>query len=402
MPDTSNFHEYSPDLMVERAKGLIPLILDQVHEAERNRNISEDVIERMREQEFFRMLQPKRFGGLEFDITTVVRCCLEWASADAAVAWVAGLAIVHQWLIAMYPIQCQEEIWGENPDAITFGSYAPSGSCVKNADGYYISGTWAYASGCLHGDWALLGTSLPPERDGQGEKPGFMIIPAKDYSIETSWDPMGLVATGSHNVVCEKVFVPFYRYISFAELASGNSPGYQKLQSPLYRYPLLSLVAYSISTPAVGCLEGALRSFIEQTRTRKTRGAVVGGGVKMAQYQSVQMRIGNAAGALKAAKAMLFEQLEESRQTVMDQGGTLSLEERLDNRLTQTYIIHLALEGLEALWGAAGGAGIHKTEHLQRAWRDAHAISHHVSFNWDALMSMYGQYLLGLEPQGQY
>ena len=99
---------------------------------------------------------------------------------------------------------------------------------------------------------------------------------------------------------------------------------------------------------------------------------------------------------------MLFEQLEASRQIVIVRGGTLSLEERLDNRLTQTYIIHLALEGLDALWGAAGGAGIHRTEHLQRAWRDAHAISHHVSFNWDALMSMYGQYLLGLEPQGQY
>jgi alkylation response protein AidB-like acyl-CoA dehydrogenase len=86
----------------------------------------------------------------------------------------------------------------------------------------------------------------------------------------------------------------------------------------------------------------------------------------------------------------------------MIEGGILSAAERLDNRITQAYIVRLALEGLDELWGAVGGAGILKTEYIQRAWRDAHAIAHHVSFNWDALTSMYGQHLLGLEPQGQY
>ena len=86
----------------------------------------------------------------------------------------------------------------------------------------------------------------------------------------------------------------------------------------------------------------------------------------------------------------------------MVEGKTLDIAERMDHRITQAYIVHLALEGLEQLWGAVGGAGIHKTEYIQRAWRDAHAVSHHVSFNWDALSSMYGQHLLGMEPQGQY
>ncbi|HIA80824.1 MAG TPA: flavin-dependent monooxygenase [Rhodospirillales bacterium] len=402
MPGTFNCNECTPELMIERARGLVPLIREQAFEAETNRNISEEIIEKIREQGLFRLLQPKRFGGLEYDITTVVHCCLEWSSADASAAWVAGLGIVHQWLVALFPIKCQEEIWGDNTDAITFGSYAPSGTCKRVKNGFKISGTWSYASGCTHGDWALLGTLLPAEGANEPLRPGFVIIPATDYTIDTCWNPMGLAATGSHNVICDDVFLPEHRHITFEQLASGNAPGYQVLQSHLYRYPMLSLVAYSISTPAVGCLEGALRSFVQQTTLRETRGAVIGGGAKMAEYQSVQMRIGNAAGALKAAKAMLFEQLEETRQKVLERGETLTVRERLDNRLTQSYIIHLSLQGLEALWGAAGGAGIHRAEHLQRAWRDAHAISHHVSFNWDALMSMHGQYLLGLEPKGQY
>jgi hypothetical protein len=39
---------------------------------------------------------------------------------------------------------------------------------------------------------------------------------------------------------------------------------------------------------------------------------------------------------------------------------------------------------------------------VQRAWRDANAVARHVSLNWDAVGTMYGQHVFGLEPKGQY
>jgi hypothetical protein len=39
---------------------------------------------------------------------------------------------------------------------------------------------------------------------------------------------------------------------------------------------------------------------------------------------------------------------------------------------------------------------------LQRAWRDVNAIAKHISVNWDAVSTMYGQHAFGLEPKGQY
>lgn len=392
----------SPDQLIARAAEMAPFIRERAEEGERNRSLSPDIIDRIRAEGFFRLLQPKRFGGLELDMVTGTHCMLEWSRADASTAWVAGLGIIHQWIIALFPIACQEDIWGENPDAITFGSYAPAGDCVRAEGGYRISGAWKYSSGCEHGDWGLMGVLLPPG-DGQDRaSPAFVIVPKSDFSIDKTWDPMGLAASGSHDMVCDDVFIPEHRAVTFADLASGNAPGYQTLQSPLYRFPLLSLIAYSISSPAVGCLQGALDDFIETTKGWETRGAVVRGGAKVSEYQSVQMRVGAAAGALKAAKAMMFEQLEDSRRIVIEEGKLLDVQQRLDNRITQAYTIHLALQGLEELWGAVGGAGIQRSNYLQRAWRDAHAVAHHVSFNWDALTSMYGQHLLGLEPQGQY
>jgi alkylation response protein AidB-like acyl-CoA dehydrogenase len=355
--------EITRDELVTRVSALAPLVRERADEAERNRFVPEDVVRAMGE---------------------------------------TGLYMIHQWLIGLFPIEAQEDVWSDHPGAITAGSYAPAGQCVRVDGGFRITGSWAYASGCDHADWGLMGVFLPP-KDGDGQPvPGFVIAPRSDFTIDDTWDTIGLAATGSKNMVCEDVFVPEHRHVTFQQLGSGNAPGYQAHQSALFRYPLLSLIAYTISTPALGCLQGAIDDFREQTKARETRGAVVAGGAKVAQFQSVQMRIGHAAAALKAGRAMLFEQLEDSRRKVVGEGQLLDTADRQDNRTTQAYTVQLALQGMEQLWGATGGAGIQRSQYVQRAWRDAHAVAHHVSFNWDALSSMYGQYLLGLEPQGQY
>jgi alkylation response protein AidB-like acyl-CoA dehydrogenase len=219
--------------------------------------------------------------------------------------------------------------------------------------------------------------------------------------VDDDWHVMGLTGTGSKTIVCKDVFIPAHRRVTFAELVSGNSPGYQALQNNIYRYPLLSLVAYGISTPATGALNGAVDTFLDAMNGRTTRGALVLGGNKVRDFQAVQMRVGRAIGNLKASKAMLFAQIEESRAKVIDRGEILSVQDRLDNRLTQAKTVELAVDGLDELFGAVGGHGIDTSQHVQRAWRDAHAIAHHISFNWDAISCMYGQHALGLDPQGQ-
>ncbi len=399
--DSNATSDPSSAQLISAAAELAPLIRAEAAAGEENRSLSPAVIDAIRDGGFFRLAQPKRFGGLECDAPTIYRCLMKWSPADASAAWVAGLAIFHQWVIALFPPEAQKDIWTDNPNAIAFGSYAPAGTCEQAEGGFRISGTWLYASGIDHGDWGLLGVLMPAKDDGPSA-PGFVIVPKNDYTINQVWDPMGLAATGSNDIICSDVFVPEHHAITFAQLASGAAPGTEINASPLYRYPMLALLAYCIASPAVGCLEGALDQFIKQSGNWITRGAVVRGGAKVAEYQSVQMRVGAAAGKLRAAKAMMYAQIEASHQTVMVEGGVLSIAERMDNRITQATIVHLALQGLDELWSAVGGAGILKTEYIQRAWRDAHAVSHHVSFNWDALTSMYGQHLLGLEPQGQY
>jgi alkylation response protein AidB-like acyl-CoA dehydrogenase len=403
MATVQKLRDTTPAQLVQRATDLRPMIAETAPENEKNRRLSQDMFDTIRDAGFFRYYQPKKFGGLEFnEPAPAMQCVIEWASADASTGWVCALGLVHQWLIAQFPAEMHEEVWGDTPDATACGSYAPAGNCTAVDGGYRLTGDFHFASGVDVTDWAILGVFFPPEDDGGRPVPGFTMVPKSDFSVHDDWHVMGLTGTGSKTVVCKDVFIPAHRRVTFAELVSGNSPGYRALQNNIYRYPILSLVAYGISTPAIGALNGAVGTFLDAMNGRMTRGAVVLGGNKVRDFQAVQMRVGRAVGNLKAAKAMLFAQIEESREKVIDRGEILDIQDRLDNRLTQAQTVALGVQGLDELFGAVGGHGINTSQHVQRAWRDAHAIAHHISFNWDAISSMYGQHALGLEPQGQF
>ena len=73
---------------------------------------------------------------------------------------------------------------------------------------------------------------------------------------------------------------------------------------------------------------------------------------------------------------------------------------RLRNRLGHTFCTRLLVQAVDALFAASGGQGIFLEKPLQRAWRDAHAAASHISLNWDAVSTMYGQYALGAGAKG--
>ena len=129
----------SGDELVERARALAPLLYEKSDETERQRCISPEVIEVMRESEIFRLLLPNRFGGLEHDLNTLVRIVCELSAACGSSGWVGSLMMIHQWLCAQFPIEVQEELWGDDPDATIAGSYATSTIAEPERGGYRIA-----------------------------------------------------------------------------------------------------------------------------------------------------------------------------------------------------------------------------------------------------------------------
>ena len=67
MATVQKLRDVTPDQLVQRARDLRPMIADSAAENEKNRRLSQDVFDTIRDADFFHYYQPKKFGGLEFD-----------------------------------------------------------------------------------------------------------------------------------------------------------------------------------------------------------------------------------------------------------------------------------------------------------------------------------------------
>jgi len=365
------------------------------------RTVPDETMQALRAAGLFRILQPRRFGGYELDFAALIGVITEVSRGCGSTGWVYMIGGIHQWLAAQFPIEVQQEIWGKETDTIVSGSYAPSATAKPVPGGFRVSGLWGFASGCDHAGWHVAGIIFPPAQEGARPGAGFVLLPRSDYRIEDNWHTVGLAGTGSKNIRIEDAFVPSHRVLLFEHLSLGKAPGAAAHGNPLYRIPFLAAFPACLASTGIGMAEDAIDEFLDMARVRKTKGAVAGAGQSMADFFNVQSRLAEATAAVDAARLLLLRDVNEVS-ALAAAGEPVSVAMRIRNRRDHGFAARLAAQATEAVYSVCGGAGLFLSNRIQRAWRDANAVSKHVSLNWDAVSSMYGQHALGLEPRGQY
>jgi resorcinol 4-hydroxylase (FADH2) len=391
----------SPAALKDTVRQLLPALRDRAEAAERLRQVPAENLAALREAGLYRVVQPRRFGGLEYDFDLLVDLVIDVAAACPSTGWVYGLYAAHQWLVAGFPLQAQRDVFDHDPDAAVCGSYAPVGKALPADGGFVISGRWAFASGCDGAQWAVCAALLPPRHDGEAGGPAFLLVPSADYRIEDTWHVSGLAGTGSKTLHLSDVFVPAHRVLTFKETTSGRTPGSRTHQNPGFAIPMLCNIPSCLAATAVGAAAGALDAYIAATTQRVTRGAVAGANARMAEFPTIQLRVAEAAASVDAARDILLRDLSARVQAARD-GVEIGVDDRIRSRRGQAFAVSLALRAAEALNASTGGQGLALANPVQRAWRDANAVGRHISLNWDAVGTMAGQHALGLEPKGQY
>ena len=389
----------SRDELLNRARKIAEIARERAGQTETDRRVSADMVDMMRSNDLFRTLQPAEFGGFEYGFDMLVDIGATIAEGCASTGWVCSLGMVHQWLISQFPIEAQQDVWAKNPGAIAFGSYAPAGQAVVVDGGFRVSGQWAFASGCDNAQWYLLGGLI--DKSSGGKEAVFYLVDAAECSLDDTWFTMGLAGTGSKTVVVENVFVPSHRVVRTAELTTGTSLGALRAKNPLYKVPLLALLPLCLVAPTLGMAQGALKSFLQTLQTRVTRGAVAGANNRMAEFATVQLRVAEATASIDAGRLLIVRDITETIRCA-EQGKAIPVDMRIRNRLDHAFSAKLFTEAVDALFMASGGNAIYSDKEIQRSWRDIHAANVHISLNWDAVGTMYGQHALGLEPKGQY
>ncbi|MGA9893366.1 MAG: acyl-CoA dehydrogenase family protein [Xanthobacteraceae bacterium] len=363
--------------------------------------MSDETVERFRQTGLHKTLLPAAYGGYEMGFSALLETSFSIGKVCASSAWVCGLYMVHSWLGGLFPKKAQDEIWGQDPGTFISGSYAPIGKATLVKSGYRLSGRFPFSSGSPGAAWTLCGAMLPIGPEGK-LVPAFTLVPKADYKIDwESWRPMGLGGTGSFDVIVDNVFVPDYRVLRFSDAVGSTAPGAESNKNPLYRISLLTGVAFALAMPAVGAAAGSLERFIDENKVRQTHGAVVLGGTKIADFQTIQKRVGEAAARVDACRLVAQHAVDAAELQVRHDGKS-SMTIRLLSRRTQSFIANEAKTAIDLIFDAAGGRCLQHGHPLQRAWRDVAAINHHISLNFDAVMSMYGQFVFGLPLEGQY
>jgi hypothetical protein len=171
--------------------------------------------------------------------------------------------------------------------------------------------------------------------------------------------------------------------------AVGAASGYKENASETPVESIIWIFHPPGSAPAP--VRNSLERFIDENKVRQTHGAVVLGGKKIADFQTIQKRV-----------VLVAQHAVDAAELQVRHDGKSSMAIRLLSRRTQSLIANEAKTAIDLIFDAAGGRCLQHGHPLQRAWRDVAAINHHISLNFDAVMSMYGQFVFGLPLEGQY
>ena len=367
-------HAAAPTLQVtkqqvlDRIEKLIPNFRARAAAAEAARRLPDESVREFLDAGLTRILMPPRFGGYGLGLDTWLEAVLAISKADASHGWCASLMIHHPHYAGQFPEEAQQAMWADGPDVIIAVSVMPTTRVTPVEGGYRISGQSAFASGVAHSSWVFIGGMVATEREPEWT---FFLIPPKQYQVPDTWHTVGMRATGSNTIVTDNVFVPHSRTMRLSDIREGRGPGASSHEASIYRAPFIAYAPLTFAAPMLGAAQGAYDYFRDWTRERK--GA---GGISVAGMTSVQVRLARTAADLDAAELLLRRAADVAQAATPASPALRARSMRDYSRASE-----LAVSAIDTLLEMSGTAGFAETNPIQRAWRDIHFSSRHISLN---------------------
>src|SRR5580658_9387235 len=235
--------QLTPYAMIQRAIALRTRLRAEQDDTERRGVHSEAIHEEFRKAGFYRCLQPRRFGGYEFDLKTYYRLGIELARGCPSTAWCLIVGAGHALMLGSYfDEEAQAEGFGLTGDFSAPSVAAPNGTASPVDGGWLVKGKWGYASGAPYATH-FMPTVLILENP---EKPraGIALIPRSQWKMLDDWGAiLGMRGSGSNSIVVEEARVPKSHVIALDMLnvdITRGTPGYYLHKNPMYAGRCLS------------------------------------------------------------------------------------------------------------------------------------------------------------------
>ena len=379
------------EIMVARADALRPLLERNAVKTESDRRVAEENILAIQGAGLLKIMVPRRFGGLQADLRTKMEVSAALAKGCGSTAWATTLMNVNSLIMGVASAECQEDVWGQNPEARVAGVLTPTASTRRVEGGLIVSGKWQWSSGCLHASWMMMGC---PAVNDAGEVIDHVvaIMPAAECTIEDTWHVAGMKGSGSNTVVADEVFVPDHRIMSVSQVMAGTPPTPYKDEA-LYRCSFVPFAALILVGPMMGLVKRAHEFVLEKASKRSISYTFY---KTQTESPSFQLSVAKAAMLVDTVWLHALRACDDIWQAAVE-NRQMTYTQRARVRMDTGYVAETARHAMDILLSAHGASSFAESSPLQRMWRDLETCSRHAVVSPEISSEVYGKALLGIE-----
>lgn len=377
------------DELVDRIRTLQPMLAKNAAQGETDRRVVEESIIALTEAGVFKVAQPRRYGGYETSMRTMLDVSSAVAEADGGTSWVVALCNVCAWMTGLFPQRAQDDVWAETPEAKVSGVLAPTAEAVKVDGGFRITGRWFYNSGSWHASWAVLGMPITDDA-GEAIDQGLALVPYTDLELEDTWFVAGMKSTGSNCLIANDVFVPEHRIVSVPQTIKG-SYATEHTDETLYRSAFVPLLSLVLAGPQLGMGRKALEIVRDKAAKKPISYTFY-----TAQADSVAFQVQLAQAAMMIDTAHLHAYRAADDIDAAAAAGVFPNElARTRVRADTGWVLDHITKAIDILLSAHGAASFADVNPLQRIWRDSSVGARHAVVLPMVSYEIYGKALLG-------
>ncbi|MDM0004752.1 acyl-CoA dehydrogenase family protein [Variovorax sp. J22G73] len=377
--------------IIERATRLVPLIREHAAKTSEDRQVAPAVMQAIEQAGLFKLLVPKRYGGLGTNLRTLMETVAEVGRGDGSTSWAVALLNVCTWFATTYSQRAQDEVFGQNPNAKCCGIFTPGSKAERVEGGYRVSGRWAYASGSFAADWGTLGMFLPNQEGGF--TPALGLIPASAWTIEDTWFVTGMKGSGSNTIVVVDHFVPDHRIQTFADLMEARFATPHQDTEPLANMVFVPVAALVL----VGAQLGLGRAMMDLTLERLPNKPVAYTTYAQSKNSPThQLAVASADTKIDLAY-LLMQRACADIDGAAARGEVMSLLQRGRVRNDTGHIFALVKEAFDILMTANGAGAFAEPNIMNKLWRDSEIAGRHAYVTTEVGKEAYGRLLLGAD-----
>jgi alkylation response protein AidB-like acyl-CoA dehydrogenase len=351
------------------AREIAPLLSGMREETERDRRLSQPIVQRLVESRLSRIAIARQHGGLALPVDEALEVYEVLAAAEASAAWIVWNNQLPCFFSRYLAPAARAEVLVD-ASWLYASSTRPTGQASGQGDGYRVSGRWSLVSGCELAEWVLLACVVHEDGAPRMGAPGepeirFAYLRRGSFEILDTWHVGGMRGTGSHDVVATDVPVP-----AALTFSPGDKP---TLDEPIGRVPMICTMSAGFAAQTLGMADAALRTLAALAHTK----ANVEAGPGLRDRAPVQVFVARQTAALEAARGHLRRRTRELWDAA-EAGLHASPEQIGAVWAASHHAVDVAGTTLDGAYSAAGTSALYTTCPLERQHRDLHAMLAHV------------------------